>query len=650
MGTVTFTVLADTGSNGTTVSFGPNSQALALSTDTTSNENVLANRGTILVRASGQAPTQVCSTVASDTMVVIDKSGSMNDRITGTTTKIAAAKSAATNFINILAAETKNTLGFVSFETTATLNNTLTTDYNAVKTQINNISANGDTCIQCAILKANQEIASHGRSNAKKVVVLLTDGIANRIEGGSGKVSQTTAEQKAIEAAQAGKTANGTVFFTIGLGNDINSTFLKKLATDTGGQYYASPTTDQLNSIYQQISQVLAKGSISGTVFNDANNNHAFDTGEQTLSGWILQLFAGSSSIPQNITTDSTGTFTITGLCDGTFTLKEIQQPGWTQTIPAAANGYTINITNGSAVGNQNFGNYLAPTPTPTNTPTPTPKPRCADGIDNDNNGVADSKDSTCHTDGNPGNPNSYDPNKDGEHGGNTCADAKDNNGNNLIDGADPICHTDGNATNPNTYDPNLPEVSPSVTQGPNTILSFNILLHGIGNAGDNANPTAHSLSNQEPVRKTRTLDISVFNTNNQLVASGASSVIYASSSGSYKGEITLSSALVPTGNYNVKVGMDQHLTRLLAGIQTITGGQTNTMPDATLITGDINNDNKLDILDYNFILDCYSDLVQAAACADTNKKTASDINDDSFVNQFDYNLFLREISTQPGQ
>lgn len=33
-----------------------------------------------------------------------------------------------------------------------------------------------------------------------------------------------------------------------------------------------------------------------------------------------------------------------------------------------------------------------------------------------------------------------------------------------------------------------------------------------------------------------------------------------------------------------------------------------------------------------------------------SGKKAAADINDDGFVNQVDYNLFLREIATQPGQ
>ena len=39
----------------------------------------------------------------------------------------------------------------------------------------------------------------------------------------------------------------------------------------------------------------------------------------------------------------------------------------------------------------------------------------CADGIDNDGDGVIDAKDPGCHTDGNADNPDSYDPNDDDE-------------------------------------------------------------------------------------------------------------------------------------------------------------------------------------------------------------------------------------------
>ncbi len=55
------------------------------------------------------------------------------------------------------------------------------------------------------------------------------------------------------------------------------------------------------------------------------------------------------------------------------------------------------------------------PTPTPNPTPTPTPTPQCSDGVDNDNDGFVDINDSGCHTDGDAGNPVSYDPNDDRE-------------------------------------------------------------------------------------------------------------------------------------------------------------------------------------------------------------------------------------------
>ena len=42
--------------------------------------------------------------------------------------------------------------------------------------------------------------------------------------------------------------------------------------------------------------------------------------------------------------------------------------------------------------------------------------PACSDEIDNDGDGLVDTKDPACHTDGDGGNPNSYDPNIDSEN------------------------------------------------------------------------------------------------------------------------------------------------------------------------------------------------------------------------------------------
>ena len=81
-----------------------------------------------------------------------------------------------------------------------------------------------------------------------------------------------------------------------------------------------------------------------------------------------------------------------------------------------------------------------------------------------------------------------------------------------------------------------------------------------------------------------------------------------------------------------------------------MTTNQATTIPENFLITGDVNNDNLLSILDYNQILDCFSELTPARNCAETTKKQMTDVTDDGSVNQFDYNLFLRELSVQSGQ
>jgi hypothetical protein len=80
--------------------------------------------------------------------------------------------------------------------------------------------------------------------------------------------------------------------------------------------------------------------------------------------------------------------------------------------------------------------------------------PECSDTADNDGDGVIDALDPGCHTDGNPNNPGSYDPNDDSEADVPQCSDTGDNDGDGLIDAADPGCHTDGNATNAASYDP----------------------------------------------------------------------------------------------------------------------------------------------------------------------------------------------------
>lgn len=48
--------------------------------------------------------------------------------------------------------------------------------------------------------------------------------------------------------------------------------------------------------------------------------------------------------------------------------------------------------------------------------------------------------------------------------------------------------------------------------------------------------------------------------------------------------------------------------------------------------------------------MDCYSDIAPAISYIDPAKKLRADITDDGNVNQFDYNLFLRELTNISGE
>ncbi|MEK7572005.1 MAG: hypothetical protein AAB553_07065 [Patescibacteria group bacterium] len=201
--------------------------------------------------------------------------------------------------------------------------------------------------------------------------------------------------------------------------------------------------------------------------------------------------------------------------------------------------------------------------------------------------------------------------------------------------------------------DASTPTKTPTPTFTPTptasaTAFSVTVLLDGIGSRGDNTNPTANITSNKDPKQKTKKTTVTVYDATNTLIASGSGDVLYNATDGNFTGTVPLKKSLT-NGSYLVKIQVDGYLQRLVAGIQAVKSGAATTLPVTPLVTGDINRENTLNILDYNLLLDCYSDLAVASNCPTTQKKVTTDINDDGFVNQVDYNLFLREIVTQPG-
>lgn len=201
------------------------------------------------------------------------------------------------------------------------------------------------------------------------------------------------------------------------------------------------------------------------------------------------------------------------------------------------------------------------------------------------------------------------------------------------------------------------PSAVPTIT---GTALSFNLFLHGVGAAGDNPNPTGNDLSNKNPVHPQRNLQVEVFNTDNQIVASASAPVNYDPATGTFTGKMGLGQN-VTSGNYNVKVKTDRYLRRLVPGILQIQANVENEVPDTQLVAGDTNGDNFLNVIDYNALLDCGYGELNPLPQADANSKFNTqeckahapvinvDIDDNGVVNSYDYNLFLRELSVQNG-
>lgn len=192
-----------------------------------------------------------------------------------------------------------------------------------------------------------------------------------------------------------------------------------------------------------------------------------------------------------------------------------------------------------------------------------------------------------------------------------------------------------------------LPTLTPLPTPVPvsgDTLLGFDICPHGLGDCGDNVNPKG---GNKNPHNTQKLLTALVYNTTNQLVASVSGLVTYVPSTGRFNGTIDVGK--LPTGTYIIRIQVPQYLHALVPGIQQITAGQMNLMPTTTLVTGDIDGDNRIDISDYNILISCYNQTAPTPNCTQ-QQLVLSDLTDDGYVDLLDYNQFIRELSTQQGQ
>ncbi len=176
-----------------------------------------------------------------------------------------------------------------------------------------------------------------------------------------------------------------------------------------------------------------------------------------------------------------------------------------------------------------------------------------------------------------------------------------------------------------------------------NTLFNFDLLFHGIGKGGDNQNSAGGG--NPTPLHPTRSVVVDVYDLdNNPIITAKEGQVTFDPASGTYKGTVDMGTTLTSAA-YTIKTKLSHSLRASIA--RNIKAGTTSAIPQMILISGDTNNDGKLDIADFNIIEGCYSDFDLPPADCNVTKKLQADIDDDGKVNQFDLNLYLREMSIQ---
>jgi protocatechuate 3,4-dioxygenase beta subunit len=93
--------------------------------------------------------------------------------------------------------------------------------------------------------------------------------------------------------------------------------------------------------------------SIFGANFNDLNGNGVKDGNETALAGWNIQL-AKDGNIINATTTGQDGSYAFKNLAPGKYTVSEVAQEGWTQTLPEGP--YSIDLLDADVSG-KDFGN-----------------------------------------------------------------------------------------------------------------------------------------------------------------------------------------------------------------------------------------------------------------------------------------------------
>lgn len=191
--------------------------------------------------------------VPTDVVLAIDLSGSMNSDSVNPPEPLTSVLSAARSFVSRLNDHDQSAV--VTYATDARIAQQLTGDVTAVADLISALKIDpreetGSTNTGEAIKSITAALSSAAHNeNARKVAILLTDGLATAPGEDPEAYARTQAELLKKEGIQ---------LFTVGLGESLNEKFLQELATSPS-HYYRAPSTGDVDRIYGLITEAICE-------------------------------------------------------------------------------------------------------------------------------------------------------------------------------------------------------------------------------------------------------------------------------------------------------------------------------------------------------------------------------------------------------
>lgn len=202
---------------------------------------------------------------SSDVALLLDRSGSMASLGANPPEPLTSAKAAATSFVEQLNLRDKVSIISFAAKSKEPIESNLTSDFTSAKAAVASIAIEASSTQYTNIYEAlhsgwQELISARAQDESSKVIVLLTDGIATNPKNPQGKTEADDikyAEDLATKEASDIK-KDGLTIYTIGLGDKINETFLKNIASQNQNYFFA-PSASNLETIYKNISSDICK-------------------------------------------------------------------------------------------------------------------------------------------------------------------------------------------------------------------------------------------------------------------------------------------------------------------------------------------------------------------------------------------------------